>query len=191
MEIWISVAAAGLLVFLLFPIFVRINAFADAADRKIYFSLYLLRVFKLYGGYVTFGKSGLVFHLTDKKAVLLPYREMVDTRKKFEIAKGFLVLKYGQVAEIGVSENAALGVLAVSVVNIVTGIWAGYLAADKNCNACSGDIILHKDRNCLKFSVSATVMFNFAILLLAGFKILLRKIVEAVYEQREKSKRTD
>ena len=50
MEIWISVAAVGLLVFLLFPIFVRINAFADAADRKIYFTLYLLRVFKLYGG---------------------------------------------------------------------------------------------------------------------------------------------
>lgn len=190
MEVWVSVAV-GAFVFLLFPIFVRINVFADAADRKLYFSLYLLRIFKLYGGYMTFGKEGLTFHLTDKKAVLLPYREMVDTRKKFEITKGFLVLKYGQVAEIGISENAALGVLVVSAVNIITGVWAGYLAANKNCGACTGDIILHEDRNCLKFSLSATVMFNFAILLLAGAKILLRKIAEAVYEKRKKGKRTD
>ena len=190
MEVWVSVAV-GAFVFLLFPIFVRINVFADAADRKIYFSLYLLRIFKLYGVYMTFGKEGLTFHLTNKKAVLLPYREMVDTRKKFEITKGFLVLKYGQVAEIGISENAALGVLVVSAVNIITGIWAGYLAANKNCGACTGDIILHEDRNCLKFSLSAIVMFNFAILLLAGAKILLRKIAEAVYEKRKKGKRAD
>lgn len=182
MEAWISIAVSAL-IFLLFPIFIRINVFADVAQKKIYFSLYLFRLFKLYGGYLTFDKNGMVFHITDKKAVLLPYCEMIDTRKKFEVTRGFLVLKYSQVAEIGYSDDAAFGILIVSLVNIFTGIAAGYLAVKKNCSAFSGDVILREDQDCCKISFSATVMFNFAILLVAGIKILLRKIAEVAYEQ--------
>lgn len=185
---WIIFSFFAVLVFLLFPVFIRINIFADIAKRKIYYSVYFLRVLKLYGGYMTFGKTGAAFHLSDKNAVLLPYRDMVDTRKKFEITKGFLVLKYRQVAEIGIEENAALAVLAATLADVATGIFVGYLVNERNCTNCSGDVILHQGKNCCKISVSTTIMFNFAILLLAGIKIVLRKIAEVAYEQREKSK---
>ncbi|MFQ7036068.1 MAG: hypothetical protein ACLRTQ_10580 [Candidatus Borkfalkia sp.] len=39
-------------------------------------------------------KEGIAFHLTKKKAVLLPYKELGNTRKKFEITDGFQVYSY-------------------------------------------------------------------------------------------------
>ena len=60
----------------LFPIFLNVNAFVDGKEKKGCFGIYLFRFFKIYGGYATLYKEGIAFHLTKKKAVLLPYKEL-------------------------------------------------------------------------------------------------------------------
>ena len=89
----------------LFPIFLNVNAFVDGKEKKGCFGIYLFRFFKIYGGYATLYKEGIAFHLTKKKAVLLPYKELGNTRKKFEITDGFQVYSYHQIVEIGNREN--------------------------------------------------------------------------------------
>ena len=72
----------GMLGFL-FPVFVYLDGYADTSENKLWFSLSVYKFFKVFGGYAQIKKEGLVFHITDKKAIILPYAEMTDTRKKF------------------------------------------------------------------------------------------------------------
>ena len=70
-------AAAGLAIFLFFPVFLTANVFADVKARKGYFSFYLMRFIKIYGGYATLYDRGIAFHLTGRKARPLPFLEIV------------------------------------------------------------------------------------------------------------------
>ena len=139
----------------------------------------------MYGGYITFLRKAAAFHLTDRKALLVPYNSMMESGKKFEITKGFFILQYRQVAEIGSIKNTQLAVLGAVVSQIMAGVIAGFLAERRGCRSCSGDVILREDESCLNFSASASLLFNFAILLLAGSKLVLRKISEVINEKRK------
>lgn len=121
----------SIVVFVLFPVFIRVNIYIDILEKKVYYAFYMFRFFKIYGGYMTIYQEGVAFHLSDTKAVLLPYSEMVDTRKKFEIAKGFLLLHYSQVSEIGLKENLAYASMISIFLQIVSGIFAGYVMNKK------------------------------------------------------------
>ena len=177
--------AAIVIFFLAFPIHMRIDVYADIKAKKAYFALYLFRTIKVYGGYITFLRKAVAFHLSDRKALLIPYNSMMESGKKFEITKGFFVLQYRQVTEIGSPENAHLAILGAVMSQISAGVIAGLLAEKRGCKSCSGDVILREDESCLNFSAFASLLFNFAILLLAGSRLVLRKISEVINEKRK------
>ena len=183
-------AAAGLAIFLFFPVFLTANVFADVKARKGYFSFYLMRFIKIYGGYATLYDRGIAFHLTGRKAALLPYGEIVDTGKKFEITCGFYILAYSHVAEIGSRAEPAAALLACAAVQAVSACVAGHVFRAGKCASFKSDALLHAGEDCAKVSLRAVLVFNMAILLLAAVKIALRKILEKAEEYERKKART-
>ena len=99
-ELFVYSAFLGIFFFLL-PIFVRVDAYVDARENKLWFSLSLYRFFRVFGGYAELRREGLVLHLTEKKAVIVPFAQMGSTRKKFEITKGFQLYSFHQIVETG------------------------------------------------------------------------------------------
>lgn len=186
--VWI--ASACVAIFLLCPVFLSVNVFADGNERKGYFSFYLMRLIKVYGGYATLYDRGIAFHLTGKKAVLLPYGEIVDTRKKFEITRGFYILAYSHVAEIGRAADPAAALLACAAVQAVSTCVAGYAFRTGKCASFKTDVLLHTQENCIKVSLRAVLVFNLAILMLAAGKIAFRKILEKIEKHERKKART-
>ena len=71
----------GALLFL-FPICVNADVYLDAHENRGWFSVSLYHRLRLFGGYAELRGEGFVFHLTKKKAVVLPYAELAATRKK-------------------------------------------------------------------------------------------------------------
>lgn len=57
--------------------------------RKCAFVVHLNKLIRLFGGYVATYKGGLALHISEKKAVLLPYKELNDERKKVSIVRTF------------------------------------------------------------------------------------------------------
>ena len=135
----------GVLLFLLFPVFLNVNIFVDVHARKMYFSFYVLRLIKIYGGYATLYDEGIAFHLTKNKAVLLPYREIINTRQKFEITRGFYVFAYSHTLEVG-TEDASRAVTLSALAQIVSGIVAGYIFSERKCVSFKTDLILYANK---------------------------------------------
>lgn len=163
---------------LLFPIFLNVNFFIDLQDKKGWFSLYVLHSIKIYGGYATLYKEGIAFHLTDRKAILLPYSEMINTRQKFEITRGFRLLTYSHVLEIGSSEDDAYVFAAAALLRVLSDAFGTFCLKGKNCESYHGDIVVRCGQSSAKASVHFVLLFNLAILLMAAGKIVLGKIME-------------
>lgn len=169
---------------LLLPILLRINVFADMRRGKVYFALYLFRVFKIYGGYVTFYNRGIAFHLSKKKALLLPYSNIMNARSKFAVGKGFILLSVSQISDIGVKDNAAVCVFLAAAIHSVLAVVGGQLRKIKGCRNIQSSIMIQEGETCFKVSVTATLAFNLVILLVSSVKLLLQKIRGYVYENK-------
>ena len=92
-----AAAAAALLL----PVVLSVHLYLDVGRKKLYFGVYILRALKLFGGYASPGRGGVALHLSRRRAVLLPYRELFAAGKKFEIARGFAVADASFVLEAG------------------------------------------------------------------------------------------
>lgn len=178
---------------ILFPLFLSIHLYADIKERKLYFSLYILRIFKVYGGYATLYDGGIAFHLTKNRAALLPYSEIVNASNNldFKISRGFYIYAFSSIAEIGTKSEPAAAVLAASLIQIVSGFAAGYVFSRKKCASFKSDVILYEGSDNIKISVRIILVFNFLVVIMAALKILLQTITEKIHEykrNREKQK---
>ena len=171
---------------LLFPIFLNVTAFADVNAKKLYFSLYILRIFKVYGGYATLYGEGIAFHLTKNRAALLPYSEMLNARNAFEfkITRGFFLYAFSAVSEIGAKTRPAAAVLAAALLQIASAVGAGTVGKRKLCNSFKNDVILYPESDCVKLNVRIILMFNFLAVILAASKIILQTIVGKINENK-------
>lgn len=178
---------------ILFPLFLSIHLYADIKERKLYFSLYILRIFKVYGGYATLYDGGIAFHLTKNRAALLPYSEIVNASNNldFKISRGFYIYAFSSIAEIGAKSEPAAAVLAAALIQIVSGFAAGYVFSRKKCTSFKSDVILYEGSDNIKISVRIILVFNFLVVIMAALKILLQTITEKIHEykrNREKQK---
>ena len=114
------VVTSVVLFVLLFPIFVNVYLYADSDGGKVGFAVYLFGVAKVFGGYAAPYSGGIAFHVSKGTALLLPYKEILNARKKFEITKGFIVSSYRQVVEIGGRKGEAAAMSSAMVLRKLT-----------------------------------------------------------------------
>lgn len=166
-----------------FPIFLRLDAFLDVREKKGWFSIGLngLRVL---GGYLQPVSGGIAAHITDKKAFYLPYSKLVDTRKKFEITKGFQIYRFHQVVEIGKSDNPYI-VLPAAVFQSVSATIFSVLQTKHPFLSLENNTLLTEESN-LRLSFQFTTVFNGLVLTIA----FIKKILEAIIQWMEKRKST-
>lgn len=179
-------AFVGFFIFL-FPIFINVNAFIDVKNKKGCFGIYLFRFIKIYGGYATLYKEGIAIHLTENKAVLLPFNEMADTRKKFEITDGFQIVSYHQVVEIGNRENTGGALMAAVAAEAVSGALFSFFFAKKKYLSLKSGTLLLSDKNELKVSANLKTVFNVLVLSMAAIKIILEKVLH--HERKRKKQK--
>lgn len=171
-----AVLISSVLLILLFPVYVDVYLYADRRDAKLGFALYLYDCVRILGGYARPYPAGVAFHLSEKRAFLLPYREMLSARKNFEITKGFSVCRYRQVIELGGAENAAGALMAGALL----GKTADVLFADvrrRSDAVLASDILVNMGRQGGRVAVNVTVVFDLLIVLIAVGKLILEKVL--------------
>lgn len=173
---------------ILFPIFFTVNMHINLLTQKIYFSFYILKFIKIYGGYATLYDKGMAFHLTKKKAVLLPYNEMHNGPKKFEITKGFYMLAYAQNIEVGIQENLGQAIILVSAIEAISTMFANYFFTRKKCQSFKTNMLLNQTKNAANATLRLILVFNVVILSIAFVKLILEKILKKKEEKNERKK---
>ena len=164
-----------------FPIFVNADSYLDVRENKAWFSLGIFGL-RLLGGYAELKKDGVAVHFTKKFAVLIRYDKMADTRKKFEVTKGFQLYRFRQVLETGGSESPYGALLA-------GGLKAASAAAFSVLNTKHPFLVLKSstvltEEPCLKLSVRTVTVFNGLILAVAFSKKILEAIINWISKKR-------
>ncbi|MGN0822244.1 MAG: hypothetical protein ACI4NG_00570 [Candidatus Gallimonas sp.] len=181
-DFFIGALFFGLLGFL-FPVFVYLDAYGNVQENKCWFSIGIYKYFKLAGGYAQIRKEGIVFHLSKKKAVIVPYADMTATRKKFEITKGFQLYRFHQIVEAGLVNEPA-GITVAAAIQALSAQVFSVLQTTHPFISLKNSTLLSEERG-LKVTVQAVAVFNGLVLSVAFAKKLLEAFLNWI--RRKKS----
>lgn len=163
-----SVITLGIAAILFFPVYVEIDAHYDMNRRKFAFAVYAYKAIKIIGGYIATYTGGLAMHLSQKKAILIPYSEVDSERKKFSFVKTFRLKKLTLTAETG-AEYLFLATAVHTALRIFFLIKVGDREKiQNNLWLTDGDV--------LRLSLNSLLYFNLFILLKNFLTFLKEKI---------------
>lgn len=170
------------MLFFLFPVFVYLDGYTDLRENKYCFSLGLYKYLKVFGGYMQLTSDGIAVHVTDKKAIFIPYKNMTDTRKKFEITKGFQLYRYHQVIETG-NVNSPYGFLLAGFLQSLGGGIFSVMQTKHPFLSLKNSTLLTEEGT-LKISVQAVTVFNGLVVTIALSKKILEAIINWIRKKR-------
>ena len=159
-----GIVSLSILALLFFPIYLETNAHYDMNGRKCAFSVQIYKIFKLIGGYFATYKGGLAMHVSPKKAILIPYSEMDNERKRFSVIRTFRLKTLTITSETG-AEYLVPVALAQSAFRIY------FFAMGGKKEKIENNLWL-TDGDTLKISLHFIVRFNLFILLRNWFHSL-------------------
>ncbi len=173
--LWILIAA-----FLLFtPIIIQTDVHYDMNRRKFGFALFLYNIFKIIGGYAATYRGGIALHISPKKAILIPYADMDNERKRFSFVKGFRLVAFTITTETG-AEYLFSVALAQTALRIVFFLLGGKKEKiENNLWLTNGDV--------LRVSFRVVAYFNVFMMLCAFFKFLKEKLIILWQKKKKKS----
>ena len=173
----ITLAVALLLLLLFFPILIRTDTHFDLNKKKLGFAVFLYGKIKLVGGYGETYKGGFAFHVSPKKAIIIPYAQMNNERKRFSIMKTFHLKSFILTVETGAEYLLQAGALH-ALLRTYFFIKGGEKEnIENNLWLTDGDI--------LRLSLSFTVHFNLFILL-CDFIQFIKEKVKTIWQKKTK-----
>jgi hypothetical protein len=156
------------LAILFFPIYLETDGHYDLNRKKLGFAVYLYKKIPLVGGYVATYKGGVAVHVSEKKAILIPYKEMAGKRKSFSIFKTFRLKSFRLTTESG-AEYLFLTAAAHAVLRTLFFIKGGEKEGiENNLWLTDGDV--------LRISLNVLFYFNLFILLKSFIKFCKEKL---------------
>ncbi len=173
-EFFIISAFVGAFLFIM-PLYVRIETHTDVKENKSWFFIGLYGHLKLLGGYGQLEKDGIALHVTKKKAVFIPYANMMETRKKFEITQGFQLMRFHQVIQTG-GADSVYGIMLGATLSAVAGSVFSVLQTKHPFLSLKSNTLL-TDKTELKVTMQTGVIFNGLVLTVAVIKKLLEAFI--------------
>ena len=153
---------------LFFPIYLETDAHYDMNRKKLGFAVYAYKKLPLIGGYVSTYRGGIAFHISEKKAILLPYKQMDSERKKFSFFKTIRLKSFNLTTESG-AEYLLITTVAHVILRTIFFIKGGKKEGiENNLWLTDGDV--------LRISLNALFYFNLYILLKSFIKFCKEKI---------------
>ena len=167
-----------LMIVLFFPILISSSIHLDFNRKKYAFCLKLYEKIRIFGGYATLYSEGIALHVSNKKAILLPYKDLDANRKKFSFIKTFELISINTIIE-----SPAERLFSITSFRSVFNILKYFIPKLKNCSVS----IWISEKENLKINSQCTLFFNNFILLVDLLQFLWRKIKQLWQEKLKKS----
>ena len=96
-------ASLSILFLLFFPIYLETSVHYDMNGRKLSFQVNLYKIIQVFGGYIATYSGGFALHTSQKKAIIIPYMEMNNERKRFSAIRTLRMKSFHFTVETGAS----------------------------------------------------------------------------------------
>lgn len=158
----------GVLFLLFFPIYLETDGFYDMNGRKLAFSVKLYKFLRVIGGYLATYRGGIALHISPRKAILIPYSDLDNERKRFSIMRTFRLTSLKITAETG-AEYLMYTLIAQTISR------AYFLSHGGKKKNLRNNLWL-REGDILRISLNFAIRFNLFILLKSFFKSLKEKV---------------
>lgn len=163
----ILLISLSILILLFFPIYLKADGHYDMNGRKLAFSICLYRYLRVFGGYIATYKGGLAMHISPQKAILIPYKDINNERKRFSIMRAFRLNKLNITMETG-PEYLLPSASIQTFFRVIFFVFGGKKEKIENN-------VWLTDGDALRITMNVSVRFNLFI--------LLRKLISMIKEK--------
>lgn len=170
-------------IFLIFPVFVRIEGVFDNDTKKLKYKIKLFKYITVLFGYVELIDVGIAVHVNNLKAFIIYYKDIFSIRKKFKPLKDYHIYRLNSVVNLG-SENNYENVICISIIyNAFVNIMGYTLNIIKPYVKVKNDINIYKKESVFNVNFNFVVVFNVLMVILSIAKIYTEKIIYALKKQ--------
>ncbi len=171
----LTIVLISLLILLFFPVYLQTDGHYDMNGRKLAFSISAYKFIKLIGGYIATYPGGIALHISQKKAILIPYSQVNNERKKFSVIRTFRLKTLSLTTETG-----AEYLLSVSIIQAAFRVFFLTMGGKKeklenNLWLTNGDV--------LRVSINFIIRFNLFIIL-RNFLIYLKEKIKTLWQKK-------
>ena len=170
----------GIFAFLIFPFFIGFHIDANYQKKKIFYRIDVFSFIKVLNGYVQAKKDGIFIHLTKRRAIMVPYENIVSIRNKVKPLRDYHVINFNSRLYLG-QLDGVLGLTTIAFIyNFVVNNVEWFLYHYKPYFKTRNQVFVLENTNVFNLCINATVVFNFLMVLISLIKILVEKIVYAI-----------
>ncbi len=180
-----------LVAIIIFPIFMNGFIFLSLENKKAFFSVCLFKTIKILGGYAEIVEGGIAFHVSEKRAILLPYKSLTGMKKKIKPLKDYHITKCNFAVDVGIKENLLLSSEIAYVVSFFSEIIKWFFSNNKFHLKINNELNVFDGKDIFNFYAKLTVVFNLLMILLSFIKIIAGKIIYAITARKQQNNQSN
>ena len=169
---------------IIFPLFFTGYFLFDAKDVKL---KYVLKIFfiPIIKGYAEFEKNEFIFHLTRKKAIIVPINKIFDVKKNFEPLKDYHLISAKLVVNYSDFDTEINSFAIGFLFNYLSNLFNWFMLNKKPYFRFRTQFNLNL-YNSFYLSFNGTVVFNILMVILSFIKIIMEKLVYVFTRKQNK-----
>lgn len=148
----------------------------------MFFKLYLFNFIRVIKGYAEKIEEGFAFHITTKKAIIIPYKNILGMRKKIKPIQDYHIIKLNLEINYSNYENNFNAIIISNIFQIINNNVLRILCYNKPYLNINNTINIYEneEKNLFYIKCSFTIIFNILMLLISIIKILMEKFIYAI-----------
>lgn len=170
----------SIVIFFITPIFINGKFYFNKKHLKLFYKITLFGFIKILKGYAEVIEEGIIIHLTKKKALLIPYNNIFEIRKKVEPLRDYHLIKANFYFNLGNEESLFLPITFSFLINYAQSFIAWFFYHKKPYFDINTSINIYEKENVFEIKFDGTVVFNLLMILFSLIKILVGKMFYAI-----------
>ena len=172
---------------LIFPIFINFDVLLKKDLKRVFYGVHAYGIIPLSGGYMETGDKTLIIHLSNHRAIIIPFNKILGIKNKIKPLKDYHFIKLEYVLDIGCKNGSMLPFSAGCAINYVTDMLKRYFYFNKPYLKLNGKVNIYMGKNIFDVYFSGIVVFNILMIVLSIIKILTEKLFYAFGKRKEQN----
>ncbi len=164
---------------LFIPLKVHANIIFNANEKKAYCEINLYRRIKIKSLYITFNKKDLIIHLSDKKAMIYPYKNFIQNKSFLKFYKDVNIKELYVLAEIGKINDISTLLTSTFIYNFIFNTILSTLKEIKPFIRAKSVTNITNQDNLFNLFANVQVYVNIIVIMINLIKIFMEKIINA------------
>ena len=147
----------------------------------------IFKLLKIASGYAELINDGIIIHLTDTKAILIPKNELITMKDKVKPLRDYHITKFYSVTDVGSNSNNVLSISVAFLINYFSEFTCWAVQNKKPYVKIENIINVYEDNSVLNFCGKTEIVFNTLMVTLSLIKIFIGKLYYGITNKEQQN----